>query len=59
MTILSSLTLGIHLRHAVLYPQVQAHEETSAMYSIITILLVVMCLLYTTFGILGLLGFLG
>lgn len=27
------------------------------MYSIITILLVVMCLLYTTFGILGLLAF--
>lgn len=57
MTHLSSLTLGITCGTLFYIRKYKHTKKTSAMYSIITILLVVMCLLYTTFGILGLLGF--
>lgn len=48
MTHLSSLTLGITCGTLFYIRKYKHTKKTSAMYSIITILLVVMCLLYTT-----------
>lgn len=59
LTHLSSLLLGVTCGTLFYVRKYKHTKKSGGMYAIITILLVVMCLLYTTFGALGLLGFLG
>ena len=59
MTHLSSVLLGVTCGTLFYIRKYKNTKKTGALYSIITIVLVVMCLLYTTFGLLGRLGFFG
>ena len=59
MTHLSSLLLGVTCGTLFYIRKYKHTKKNSGLYTVITIVLVVMCLLYTSFGILGLFGFLG
>ena len=59
LTHVSSLALGITCGTLFYIRKYKHTKKNSGLYSVITIVLAVMCLLYTSFGILGLLGFLG
>ena len=59
LTHLSSVLLGVTCGTLFYIRKYKHTRKNSGLYSVITIVLVVMCLLYTSFGILGLFGFLG
>lgn len=59
LTHLSSLLLGVTCGTLFYVRKYKHQKKNGGLYAIITIVLVVLCLFYTTFGILGLFGFLG